>query len=394
MQYSLSNGKDRVDQWDKDITITIQEPENVPAVHFRWGGKGVPLPVTNQQVEIPVELLQLTKPIIFWAYTPDHTMDMAKIPLETRPKPADYVYTPTEIKTWEDLDERIKALEDGGGIAGVSSINGKTGHVTITAEGLGALTEDDLQSATDKALAQAKESGEFDGPQGPKGDTGAQGEQGPKGDTGDTGPQGETGPQGPAGPTGPAGAGLDVTGATVGQTVKISAVDDNGVPTAWEPVDMASGGGGNVWEPIVEIELSDAASTITVDKDANGNPFALKRVMIDCVIQIDTEDPLTNVKTQFGNNATVGQNATANFTGKTTGWYSFYAELIPGSGALVWHKLDYANYGWQAYVQKAGYKRSNIYAMDAITQLTIITNDGQKNFGIAGTKINVVGVRT
>lgn len=35
---------------------------------------------------------------------------------------------------------------------------------------------------------------------------------------------------------------LNVTGATVGQTVKISAVDDNGVPTAWVPVDMASGG--------------------------------------------------------------------------------------------------------------------------------------------------------
>lgn len=37
---------------------------------------------------------------------------------------------------------------------------------------------------------------------------------------------------------------LNITGATVGQTVKISAVDDNGVPTAWEPVDMASGGAG------------------------------------------------------------------------------------------------------------------------------------------------------
>lgn len=31
---------------------------------------------------------------------------------------------------------------------------------------------------------------------------------------------------------------LGVTGATVGQTVKISAVDENGVPTAWESVDF------------------------------------------------------------------------------------------------------------------------------------------------------------
>ena len=233
MRYELSNGKDRVYQWDHDIVLTITEPEDVPQVHFRWGGKAVPLTVTNQQVEIPPELLQLPKDIVLWAYTPDHTMDMAKIPLEKRPKPSDYAYTPTEIRTWEQLDERIKSLEDGGGVAGVSSVNGQTGTVTITAAGLGALTKDNLQSATNAALAQAKQSGEFDGEQGPKG---------------------ETGPQGPAGPTGPAGAGLDVTGATVGQTVKISAVDENGVPTAWVPVDLASGGD-EVEEFVQEIPL-------------------------------------------------------------------------------------------------------------------------------------------
>lgn len=125
---------------------------------------------------------------------------------------------------------RIQALEDGGGVAGVSSVNGQTGAVTITAEGLGALTEDDLQRATNAALAQAKASGEFDGAQGPKGDTGA------------------------TGPTGPAGAGLDVTGATVGQTVKISAVDEHGVPTAWVPVDMTAGG--ETWEKIADVALT------------------------------------------------------------------------------------------------------------------------------------------
>lgn len=39
------------------------------------------------------------------------------------------------------------------------------------------------------------------------------------------------------------GSGIAVTGATVGQTVKISAVDENGVPTAWEPLDFPSSGG-------------------------------------------------------------------------------------------------------------------------------------------------------
>lgn len=224
MKYALSNGEDRVYQWDRDITITITEPENVPEVHFKWGGKAVPFEVTDQQVAIPPELMQLPHDIVLWAYTPEHTMDIARIHLEMRPKPADYVYTPTEIKTWEQLNERIEALEKGGSVAGVSSVNGQTGAVNITAAGLGALTEDDLQDATNAALAQAKASGEFDGAKGPKGDTGAQGPQGPAG---------------PQGPTGPAGTGLDVTGAAVGQIVKIAATDDNGVPTAWSAIDRA-----------------------------------------------------------------------------------------------------------------------------------------------------------
>lgn len=79
---------------------------------------------------------------------------------------------------------------------------------TYTAAEVGAISQDDLQSATDAALAQAKASGEFDGrqgpegPQGPKGDTGEVGPAGPKGDTGDTGPQGPQGETGPAGPQG------------------------------------------------------------------------------------------------------------------------------------------------------------------------------------------------
>ncbi len=64
------------------------------------------------------------------------------------------------------------------------------------------LTSNDLQSATNAALAQAKASGEFDGDSGEKGDPGPQGIQGPQGETGATGPQG---PKGETGATGPAG---------------------------------------------------------------------------------------------------------------------------------------------------------------------------------------------
>lgn len=41
--------------------------------------------------------------------------------------------------------------------------------------------------------------------------------------------------------TGVYAGGVDVTGAEVGQTIKVSAVDENGVPTAWEAVEFPRG---------------------------------------------------------------------------------------------------------------------------------------------------------
>lgn len=113
-----------------------------------------------------------------------------------------------------------------------------------------------LPTAINDALAQAKASGEFDGPKGEKGDKGDPGAQGIRGEKGDTGPAGEkgdTGPAGPKGADGKDGAGMDVTGAKVGQIAKIKAVDSVGKPTAWEPVNMPSGGGvGGHWETVLD----------------------------------------------------------------------------------------------------------------------------------------------
>ncbi len=117
-----------------------------------------------------------------------------------------------------------------------------------------------LPTAINDALAQAKASGEFDGAKGDKGDKGdpgAQGIRGEKGETGPAGAKGDTGPAGPKGADGKDGAGMDVTGAKVGQIAKITAVDSAGKPTGWEPVDMPSGGGGREWEVIADAFTAD-----------------------------------------------------------------------------------------------------------------------------------------
>nr|DAO37175.1 MAG TPA: hypothetical protein [Caudoviricetes sp.] len=73
---------------------------------------------------------------------------------------------------------------------------------------------------------------------------------------------------------------LGLTAATIGQTIKVKAVDTDGKPTAWEAVDMA---GGETWEKIAEIvipEGADEATALTINKDSDGNPFRLVKARL------------------------------------------------------------------------------------------------------------------
>lgn len=97
----------------------------------------------------------------------------------------------------------------------------------------------------------------------------------PKGDKGDKGDTGATGPQGPAGAPGKDGASMGITGATVGQIAKITAVDASGAPTAWAPVDMPSGGGGELqWIEVVDITTAEQTQTLTISVDKDGRPIS------------------------------------------------------------------------------------------------------------------------
>lgn len=55
---------------------------------------------------------------------------------------------------------------------------------------------------------------------------------------------------------------LGVTGATVGQIAKITAVDVDGVPTKWEPVDMPSGGGEKTLSLIASYDFTDNTASV------------------------------------------------------------------------------------------------------------------------------------
>ena len=78
----------------------------------------------------------------------------------------------------------------------------------------------------------------------------------------------------------PEGTGMDITGATVGQIAKITAVDSDGKPTAWTPVDMPSGGASEEYELIFADTVSEDAAAYFRDTDANGATFSLKKAIL------------------------------------------------------------------------------------------------------------------
>ena len=214
---TLNDGRAELWQWDTGRTLDVDA--DCSQVHFsnKVFGRSIDVDVADGVAIIPDILLQTDKDLNVWSFVGTAENGYTKISktfkVNRRNKPADYVFTPTEQTTLAELSvrlDRIEESQDPDAIKNavndyleqnpvespVKSVNGKTGEVELTAKDVGAISQDDLQAATNEALAQAKASGEFDGPQGPagpKGDTGDTGPAGPKGDTGATGPKGDTG---------------------------------------------------------------------------------------------------------------------------------------------------------------------------------------------------------
>ncbi len=200
----------------------------------------------------------------------------------------------------------------------------------------------ELPTAINDALAQAKASGEFDGPKGEKGDKGdkgdpgAQGIRGEKGDTGPAGPKGETGPAGPKGADGKDGAGMDVTGAKVGQIAKITAVDASGKPTGWEAVEMPT-----VpidYELVFQETVAEDVYMYSRDKDKDGNPFSLTDVMVIIFTKPFAESTQNGGRalgflpiSSWGHNAVLDISNAIKSGGNEVGYYDVvYAKVING----------------------------------------------------------------
>ena len=188
----LNDGRDELWQWDTGRTLIVDA--DCSQVHFsnKVFGRSIDVDASYGVAIIPDILLQTDKDLIVWAFVGTAENGYTKISktfkVNRRNKPADYVFTPPDQTTLEQIQEKIDYLEsiqDPDAIknavndyleqnpveAPVQSVNGKTGAVKLNAIDVGAISQDNLQDATDKALAQAKASGEFDGAPGADGHT-------------------------------------------------------------------------------------------------------------------------------------------------------------------------------------------------------------------------------
>lgn len=206
-------------------------------------------------VDIPDEYLTTGLPVYAWVYLhtgadDGETVYSVTIPVTKRPQPTEEPPTPQQQGA---IDTAIAALNEG----------------VTTVEGIA----EAIPQTIDAALQEAKDSGEFDGPQGPQGETGPQGPQGiqgPKGDTGATGPQGPQGLQGERGETGatgaqgPAGAKGD-TGATGPQGPK----GDTGATGATGPHGETGPAGSPGVSPTISVTDITGGHRVTIT-DADG----------------------------------------------------------------------------------------------------------------------------
>lgn len=214
MNLSIQDGRAELWQWDTGVRLVMDEA--CEAVNLSEDTFGVTVDVTAAEdgktwvAAVPDEMLQKPGDLICYAVqstaTGTITAAYRSFRVNRRPKPAGYVATPTEARTWQELDDKKIDAPQTAAVGEVLTVE------EVDAEGK------------------------------PKKWKTAPGIRGDKGDTGPAGPKGDTGPEGPKGADGKDGAGMDVTGAKVGQIAKITAVDAAGKPTEWEPVDMPSGG--------------------------------------------------------------------------------------------------------------------------------------------------------
>ena len=314
----------KLTQWDIDRKVIVTGYEGVAEVHFASPGDdhgAYVVELVDGEAEIPNILLTMAGTINVYVYPADRTVFATTLWVMAREKPDDYVYTETEVLDWRTLDEKIGDLAELTTTAKenlVAAINeaatkGMASIYMRVAEGYIEYSGDGVNWKQLIAVAELK------GEKGDKGDPGSDATVDivtPTAESTDTQAASAKAVWDMFGSGGGSGTdiSLGLTSASVGDIIKVKAVDDSGKPTEWEAmtaklanpnaltftgavsgsydgstplsVDIPSGGSETMdlsWKHIRDVELTpDAIEAIVSTTDA-GNAFSYDEIMFEFI---------------------------------------------------------------------------------------------------------------
>lgn len=187
----------------------------------------------------------------------ERVADTQRFIIRAAQRPTDYVHGAQETASWAALDMRMDALERAAREGRFNGAKGDPGDDYV-------LTEEDKQEIRDAVL---DELGDL-----PSGGTGLPevyvGAEAPEDgamlwvDTDDDSVDNV----------------LGVSGAAVGQVVRIEAVDEDGVPTKWSAVEPSEVEG--VYELIDTITITDGVTSIDISTEPDGTPYRFEHVFL------------------------------------------------------------------------------------------------------------------
>lgn len=119
---AIYDGREAFYQWDSGQKLLVTH-EGVCEVHYKQPGEETALAVNTYDqdgqtvADVPNILLQEAGKLTAYIYVcvgDACTIKKAIFTIKPRPKPADYVYTETEVKTYQALEKRLDEIEANG----------------------------------------------------------------------------------------------------------------------------------------------------------------------------------------------------------------------------------------------------------------------------------------
>ena len=113
--FRIADGRDFMYQWDLDRQVVVDDP-SIVEVHFcnRTEDVSLVVEVVDGLANVPNILLQSSFDMRVFGYDGKATRHDAVFKVKAKTKPSDYVYTETEIKSYEYLENKIREIEEQG----------------------------------------------------------------------------------------------------------------------------------------------------------------------------------------------------------------------------------------------------------------------------------------